>query len=51
MSKQKGTAMKNLFAILLLLATLFAVTPAFARGQSADDCPPGSTDPDCKKGK
>ena len=36
--------------ILLLLASLFAAAPAYARGgQAADDCPPGSKDPDCVK--
>lgn len=39
--------MRNLLAFLILLAALGTATAAFARGQSADDCPPGSTDPDC----
>lgn len=34
---------------LLLLAPLVLATVAYARGgQDADDCPAGSTDPDCK---
>jgi hypothetical protein len=34
--------------IFALLAMIFAGAPAFARGgQSADDCPPHSKDPDC----
>jgi len=40
--------MRNIIALLILLMALFAVTAAQARGgQSADNCPPGSTDPDC----
>jgi hypothetical protein len=42
--------MRNLGFIVLLLVALFATAPAYARGgQSADDCPPGSKDPDCVK--
>jgi hypothetical protein len=36
----------TLFALLMVL--LGAAAPALARGTGADDCPPGSTDPDCK---
>ncbi len=40
--------MKKLAAMVLFLLTLLAMTQAYARGgQSADDCPPGSKDPDC----
>ena len=42
--------MRNLRFIVLLLAALLAAAPAYARGgQSADDCPPNSKDPDCAK--
>ena len=40
--------MRNVVALLILLTALLVGTAAHARGgQSADDCPPGSTDPDC----
>jgi hypothetical protein len=40
--------MRKIVAVLILLASLFCVTAAEARGgQSADDCVAGSTDPDC----
>lgn len=43
------TTMRHLMALLIVLAGLAAGTAAMARGgQSADDCPPGNTDPDCK---
>jgi len=50
-ARRGGAAiMRNLGFIVLLLAALFASPPAFARGgQAADDCPPGSKDPDCAK--
>lgn len=47
------TTLKKLFARYMALALVVTVTSvgmahlAIARGQSADDCPPGSTDPDC----
>ena len=42
--------MRTLGFIVLLLATLFAAVPSYARGgQAADDCPPNSKDPDCAK--
>ena len=45
-----GSTMRRLAVFFLLFATLFAAPPAFARGgQSADDCPPASKDPDCAK--
>lgn len=41
--------MRKVIALLFLMMTLFGVVNAHARGgQGADDCPPGSTDPDCK---
>ena len=39
--------MRSLVTLLVLLSVLFAATAAQARGSGADDCPPGSTDPDC----
>jgi hypothetical protein len=39
--------MRSLLSLLVLLAVLFGSTAAMARGSGADDCPPGSTDPDC----
>lgn len=41
--------MRNMIAIFLMLLSLAAASAAWARGgQDADDCPPGSTDPDCQ---
>jgi hypothetical protein len=41
--------MRNVMCLLIVIAALFASPTALARGgQSADDCPPGSTDPDCR---
>jgi hypothetical protein len=41
--------MRNVIAVVILLTGLLASGVAHARGgQAADDCPPGSTDPDCK---
>jgi hypothetical protein len=42
----EGT-MRSLFALLVLIAILFGVSAADARGGRTDDCPQGSTDPDC----
>ena len=40
--------MRNLITLLVLLTVLCGVSHvAFARGSGADDCPAGSTDPDC----
>ena len=40
---------KRLIALLVVLFGLSASVAALARGgQSADDCPPGSKDPDCR---
>lgn len=37
------------FVSLLMLLLVLGMTAAVARGgRSADDCPPKSTDPDCK---
>jgi len=44
--------MKRIWILLVLMATLTASSMAYARGgQSADDCPPGSKDPDCAGSK
>jgi hypothetical protein len=44
--------MKRTWIILMLLATLLAAPSAYGRGgQAADDCPPGSKDPDCAGSK
>jgi len=44
-----GNVMRKIVALLILLTALFGIVDAHARGgQGADDCPPGSTDPDCK---
>jgi hypothetical protein len=41
--------MLKVINLLLVLLTLFGPVAAMARGgQAADDCPPGSNDPDCK---
>jgi hypothetical protein len=41
--------MKKIFALLLILLTVMPINPVFARGgQSADDCPAGNKDPDCR---
>ena len=41
--------MRTIIAVVILLSALLAGSVAHARGgQSADDCPAGSTDPDCK---
>jgi hypothetical protein len=40
--------MRSLVSFLALLAVLLTVTAAEARGgRDSNDCPPGSTDPDC----
>lgn len=39
--------MRKIITLLVLLATVFTVTVAEARGGRSDDCTPGSTDPDC----
>ncbi|MDR3448395.1 MAG: hypothetical protein P4M15_01365 [Alphaproteobacteria bacterium] len=39
--------MHKFLTFLVLLAVLLGSASAFARGGRTDDCPPGSTDPDC----
>ncbi len=39
--------MRPLILFLVLLSLLCGATAAMARGSGADDCPQGSTDPDC----
>jgi hypothetical protein len=39
--------MRNAIALFFLLVILLGATVAIARGGRSDDCPPGSTDPDC----
>jgi hypothetical protein len=43
-----GDTMRAKIALLIFLAALFAVSAADARGGRTEDCPAGSTDPDCK---
>jgi hypothetical protein len=41
--------MRKIVSLLVLFAVLFGVVAADARGGRGDaDCPPKSTDPDCK---
>jgi hypothetical protein len=40
--------MRKIVSILVLLSLAFGVCAADARGGRTDDCPKGSTDPDCK---
>jgi hypothetical protein len=41
--------MRKIVSLLILFAVLFGVATANARGGRSDaDCPPKSTDPDCK---
>ena len=43
------TSVRSTLAVLVLLAGLAVTATALARGgQAADDCPPGSKDPDCR---
>jgi hypothetical protein len=45
----KEGAMRKIVSLLILLAVLFGVAAADARGGRSDaECPPKSTDPDCK---
>ena len=39
--------LKRLMIACLLILTLSAVSEAYGKGQSNDDCPPHSKDPDC----
>lgn len=48
--ERNGTSHRTRNAILTLLVLIglaFAVECSARGGQSADDCPPGSKDPDC----
>ena len=46
---KEKVVMRKVMVVLAALAAIVAGTAAMARGgQSADDCPPGSTDPDCR---
>jgi hypothetical protein len=40
--------MRKIVSLLVLLLVLFGAVAAGARGGRGDDCPPKSTDPDCK---
>jgi hypothetical protein len=44
----KEGAMRKIVSLLVLLSVLFGAVAADARGGRSDDCPPNSTDPDCK---
>ena len=46
--KIKEGAMRKIVSLLILLLALFGVAAADARGGRGEDCPPKSTDPDCK---
>lgn len=40
--------MRHIITFIVLLTIILGATAAVARGgRTADDCPPGSTDPDC----
>jgi hypothetical protein len=41
--------MRKIVSLLILLLLVFGMADAVARGgRGSDDCPPKSTDPDCK---
>jgi len=41
--------MRKIFSFLILFLVVFGMADAIARGgRSSDDCPPKSSDPDCK---
>jgi hypothetical protein len=45
----KGAHMRKYLTAFLMLLFVFGASTADARGgRSSDDCPAGSTDPDCK---
>jgi hypothetical protein len=44
----KESAMRKIVSLLLLLLAIFGTAAADARGGRGEDCPPNSTDPDCK---
>jgi hypothetical protein len=41
--------MRKTVSLLILFLIVFGVAAATARGGRGEDCPPKSTDPDCKK--
>jgi len=44
--------LRRLISAVLLMLAIFAATDVYGRaGQAADDCPPGSKDPDCASSK
>jgi hypothetical protein len=45
--KIKEGAMRKIISLLMLLLVI-GMTAAVARGGRGEDCPPKSTDPDCK---
>jgi hypothetical protein len=47
--KIKEGAMRKTVSLLILFLIVFGVAAATARGGRGEDCPPKSTDPDCKK--
>jgi hypothetical protein len=48
-TKVKEEAMRKIVSILVLFVLLLGVAAATARGgRDSADCPPKSTDPDCK---
>jgi hypothetical protein len=47
--KLKEGAMRKIVSLMILLSVLLGVAAvADARGGRGEDCPPKSTDPDCK---
>jgi len=48
--QNKANTMRKIFALLALFSVLFLCGTAdlVARAGRGDDCPPKSTDPDCK---
>jgi hypothetical protein len=41
--------MRKIVSLLILFLFIFGTAAADARGGRDEDCPPKSTDPDCKK--
>jgi hypothetical protein len=46
--KIKEGAMRKIVSLLILFLVLLGTAAADARGGRGEDCPPKSTDPDCK---